>query len=284
MMNEEDGEIHEKRSEEKGGDTHPPIPVVDTSESEEEGPKGTEQGKEAATLNHISRLDRVKKWLSQITVAEAGMLLLTVAIAWSSIVYTKYAKRQWNVMGGQLTEMQGANRLARQQLVGTQAAVIVFNETRWNPTTRTLTFSLSNTGAVTGTITSFTANVQRKTLPDQKPIGQGVPIEFENREIGKTSNYILEKGLPWPLPEVKDQNLWPGKEIATIEGQYTYSNGFGDALSHKFCVLWLPTWNLQVPIPNGGGGAEEDGPEPTKIALSNRGRMNFLDSRNTWKT
>jgi hypothetical protein len=78
-------------------------------------------------------------------------------------------------------------------------------------------------------------------------------IGFVDREITKSGNYRMEKGLPWPLPELKDQSLWPGNEMVTIEGQYTYNNGFGDTFTHKFCLLWLPHWSLQMPSPNGGG-------------------------------
>lgn len=181
----------------------------------------------------------------------AVIAILTLVIAASNIGYDIVAACQLHSMNGQLTEMQQQTALTRQQLVGTQAAVIIFNETRWDSTKRLLTFDLSNTGLVTGTITSFTANVQKKTFPSQQPIGEGVPIEFTNREIGKNSNYTLDKGLPWPLPEIEDQKLWPGNEIATIEGQYTYTNGFGEIFSHKFCVLWLPHWH--VVGPNGAG-------------------------------
>jgi hypothetical protein len=98
MMNGDSGEIQEKSTQEKDGDTNPPAPVTHTAESKESGTKSAGERKETANLEQISRWSRFKEWLSKITVAEVGMLLLTVAIAGSSIVYTKYAKRQWRVM------------------------------------------------------------------------------------------------------------------------------------------------------------------------------------------
>jgi hypothetical protein len=112
-MNEENGQPQEKRAKEKSDDACPPVSIIHTAESDEEGPQGTEQSKETTTLNHTSRWNRTKKWLSQITVAEAGMLLLTVAIAGSSIVYTKYAKRQWRVMRDQLPELHTSAQAAK---------------------------------------------------------------------------------------------------------------------------------------------------------------------------
>lgn len=122
-MNEENGRIQENTAEEKGGDTHPPVPVMQTAESGEERPKGTEQSNGPASLHEVSRMNRLKEWASKITIAEAGMLLLTIAIAWSSIVYTKYAKRQWRAMGE-------SNQLNRESLTSVQRAFVVFQGTQ----------------------------------------------------------------------------------------------------------------------------------------------------------
>jgi hypothetical protein len=112
-MNEENGKIEENPPEEKGGDTHPPVSDVRSEESYNGGPKGTEQSDNPASLQQISRWSRFKKWFLKITVAEAGMLVLTLAIAASSVVYTKYAKRQWKVMRGQLPELHTSAEAAK---------------------------------------------------------------------------------------------------------------------------------------------------------------------------
>jgi hypothetical protein len=123
-MNEESGKPKEERTEEKGDDTHPPIPVIHTAESGEEGPKGEEQSENATALHHIPFLSRAKNWASKITIAEAGMLLLTIAIAWSSIVYTKYARRQWNVMRDQLPDIHTQADAAKNAADTARAALI----------------------------------------------------------------------------------------------------------------------------------------------------------------
>jgi hypothetical protein len=93
-MDEKNGKIEKEAAEEKGDNTHPPIPVVDTAESGEEGPKGTEHGENATALQQVSRLRKFWKWLSKATAAEAGMFLLTLVIAVSTTCYTKYASKQ----------------------------------------------------------------------------------------------------------------------------------------------------------------------------------------------
>jgi hypothetical protein len=176
------------------------------------------------------------------------------------IIYTLYTCGIYraNRVAAQATqdtfhEIQKQTTLMRQQLVGTQAATIVFSEARWDLDKRNLTITFQNEGTVTGIMTTLSLTIQRKTYPDQTPIGSAVHISLSKQEIVKTQPLQLEKALPWALPEVKDQNNWPGKEIATIEGEYSYDNGFGDIFSHKLCILWLPRWNLSMPAPNQGG-------------------------------
>lgn len=107
-MNEENRKIEEENSEEKGSDTHPPIPVVHTAESEEDGPKGAKNGQSAQSLQKVPRLSRIKQWMFKITAAEVGMLLLTGAIVYATFQYTKYAKRQWRTMQRQLDDGESA--------------------------------------------------------------------------------------------------------------------------------------------------------------------------------
>ncbi len=109
-MNEENGQIPEKLPEEKSGETHPPVPAVDTAESNKDAAESADLRAELATLEHLSRWARFKKWLFPITAPEAGMFLLTLVIAGSTTCYTIYAKRQWKVINDQLSVMQQGER------------------------------------------------------------------------------------------------------------------------------------------------------------------------------
>src|SRR5580693_8872226 len=75
--------------------------------------EGAKHGKETEALSQIPRLARLKQWASKITIAEFGMLVLTVVIAISTTCYTKYAKRQWRVMRDQLPELHTSAEAAK---------------------------------------------------------------------------------------------------------------------------------------------------------------------------
>jgi hypothetical protein len=197
---------------------------------------------------------RVWEFIKKPEHANAIMAIFTILIFVATVAYALIALAQWSAMSGQLKEIQKQTTLTRQQLVGTQGAVITLNgEPAWDGTKQSLRVHLVNSGSVTGMITSFTATLQRRRLPEQRPIGEPFSIEISNREMPKSEGFDLEKGLPWPLPQVKDQRFWPGDEIVTMNGSYSYADGFNDTISHDFCFIWLPPWNLQVPIPNGAG-------------------------------
>ncbi len=124
-MNHDNGEIQENGTTEEGGDTHPPIPPVDGEKSYITCSKGAQQGNNAAPLQQITYWSRFKKWISTATAAEVGMLLLTIAIAVSSIVYTKYAKRQWKAMND-------SNIINREALESVQRAFMTCGDINQN--------------------------------------------------------------------------------------------------------------------------------------------------------
>lgn len=66
-MDEKNGKIEKEAAEEKGGNTHPPVPLVHTEDSGEEGPKGTEHGKNATALQRISLWRKFWEWLFPMT-------------------------------------------------------------------------------------------------------------------------------------------------------------------------------------------------------------------------
>jgi hypothetical protein len=217
-----------------------PAPVL---ASESCIPKTVCHQEEAATERR-----KVPDWLKFVV-----NVLTLAAVTW----YACEARKQRVAMDHTFEQVQKQTTLQRQQLVGTQGAVVTLNGTPvWDTENQRLTVNVVNRGGVTGMITSFRAILQRKRLRDQTPIGDPVTMQIYNREMPKAEGVDLGKGLPWPLPQVKDQRKWPGDEIVTMSGQYSYTNGFDDTISHDFCFLWIPPWNLQPPIqgaPSSGG-------------------------------
>lgn len=140
---------------------------------------------------------------------------------------------------------------SRQQLVASQGAVVQLGAPSYNPDIRQLTITFNNLGYVTGRM-DWAGEVQRETL-ERKPIGEPIKMATSNQEILKSNTYVFKQSLPWPLPEVRDVNFWPGKEIVIFDGSYSYSNGFAETYTRKFCSMFVPTWNLQMPAPYQGG-------------------------------
>lgn len=77
------------------------------------------ESQDSYTANHqnksqnpkkISHLADFKEWITRITVAEVFTIIVTAVIAWATITYTGYAKRQWRVMRDQLKEMRGTGK------------------------------------------------------------------------------------------------------------------------------------------------------------------------------
>src|SRR5262249_16817847 len=147
---------------------------------------------------------------------------------------------------------QESTDLLRKQLVGSQGAIIEASQPVWNSTTQTLSITLvnSNQNGVAGKAIGFNARLQRKKWPGETPIGEQFSIVLLNEIVlQKQGQFPIEKGLPWPLPpQTNDMRHWPGGEIVTLEGDYTYTNGFDDThFTKKFCYLWLAPFTFPAP-------------------------------------
>jgi hypothetical protein len=199
-------------------------------------------------------------------------LATLTAVIW----YACEARKQRVAMDNTFTQIQQQTTLMRQQLVGTQGAIIEPSIPTWNEIRQevSLTFANRNQNGVTGKIRAFKALLQRKTWPGNKPIGTAIPYDVPDVTLQRGGQWGYQKHLPWPLsPTIKDTSKWPGTEYVTFEGSYVYENGFGDLVPFKFCFLWLPIWSEHVPShpeigANGGqwsGGAEGCPPIPEKI-------------------
>ena len=217
-----------------------------------------EQGSECTILNRVSRWDGLKEWFFKITVAEAGMLLLTLVIAASSIIYTMYAKRQWKAMNGQLSEMREQTRITRQEMVGTQGAVVRMDLPVWDAQSK-FTVNLLNDGGVNATHVNMSAQVLRESLQSEKQIGKAVDINIRDEVIRgrneRSPAAITPSWLvPWHKPKVEEPN-WPGEEAFVFRGTFSYDNGFGDVVSQEFCLMWLPEWKFEYRGIGGGSDA-----------------------------
>jgi hypothetical protein len=109
-MNQETRDQNKQDANGKASDRAAPILATNTRESEKSAPESTSQPKEPKNLHQVTRWNRLKQWAAKVTIAEAGMVLLTLVIAVSGVLYTKFARRQWKVMSGTLNEMRDEQR------------------------------------------------------------------------------------------------------------------------------------------------------------------------------
>jgi hypothetical protein len=70
------------------------------------------------------------------TLSEALMIIFTAVIACSTIVYTLYAKRQWQVMGEQLKAANKSAEIASETLVASERAWVLFDSVDLKKTLR----------------------------------------------------------------------------------------------------------------------------------------------------
>ncbi len=137
-MNQKDSKPKKPASEHTSEHKDSPIPVTQTKNSNQKTTNNADQRQNPTTLHNVtnyatmlipeteqlSRRSRFWNWFRRITIAEAGMLALTLAIAVTTIYYAKYARRQWKAMDSQLGAMHDANKLTQQSLNISQRAYV----------------------------------------------------------------------------------------------------------------------------------------------------------------
>jgi hypothetical protein len=174
------------------------------------------------------------------------MVVATIVIALATVVNLIVARAMWS-------EMHTQGTILRQQLVGSQGAVIrVSDPPGWDPLAYNLGLPVSNDGAGNGTV-NLKAKIVRRSLPDQGIAGDPVEINIVDRVVPAKLTIMENRVLPWQLEPVDDRD-WPGKFTLTISGSFDYNNGFGDKFTGQFCFFWLPKWTIQTKNGSQGGG------------------------------
>ena len=159
-----------------------------------------------------------------------------------------------------LGEIQKQTTLMRQQMVGTQAAVLQFEIHDNNPGTWGLVGGIRNSGIVTATHVHYRVQITRQRFSNGSISTIGSPSIFED-----TPNIIKGGGtwpdfawphvwsVPWirmnPNPNIIE-NIWPvdwpGKDLSEIKVNLTYDNGFGDIITKDLCFERLPPLNVKI--------------------------------------
>ncbi len=160
---------------------------------------------------------------------------------------------QTRAMQAQLEQMQRQNILTRQQLVGTQGAIVKF---QFNLDLRGLLVSIfDEVRHVPVRRLTFSFTVSRRTLPEEAELWKGKTITINapvlSTQGGIERTYALPDNIIASWEAIRH---W--KQTVRLEGKLVYDNGFGDIISQPICQSFLAPWNIQFEPGrfNGGGG------------------------------
>ena len=158
----------------------------------------------------------------------------TVMIAITTGIYTYYARKQWEAMDKQAT-------LMHEQLVGTEAAVLVVSE---YPGIELPAYGfdigLRNDGHVIASKVRVTLTAKRETVSTTEAIGEPWHCDFDLPPIaqGKVGEHqCFLQGLN----ERSWQPIGAFQQTIAVDGGFSYWNGFEDVPIQSVCLRYVPS-------------------------------------------
>ena len=240
---------------------------------------------------HLDKLKHVglHEWL---------MVAATAAIALSTVLYTYYARGQLDTMQKTLNEMRSSGNvttdqtwraidnmnwlaktmdgslkesrgmleqaqkqtvISRQQLIGSQRAVIAFS-VGFNGGPSELGVSLQNDGHITAKNVQVKISASKGELPSGVPTGAPLSFTASVPAIFPATGFHKQWLLPWQHPQLgigspkEWPKGWPGTFTYIFRGEYSYDNGFEETIRQSFCEAWLPRFTIIYKQRGSGGG------------------------------
>ena len=203
-------------------------------------------------------------WQDSIANFISGAALLVSLLTLIGLVLTvKFAYKQWRTMNDTYTEIQKQTSfvqqpakssqqqsiLMRQQLVGTEAAVLEPYILLQNPHDfYELSVRLLNRGVIPATRIEVNLVITREK--GGKIIDKPFPFKWNPSTIHGGSSYDYQSlTFPWKVPFFvmmdKWNKDWPGPDIIKVQGVIKYDHGFGDPLMKvPICQIWLPQYTI----------------------------------------
>lgn len=164
----------------------------------------------------------------------------TIVIAGAAILGIIVGLLQWSAISGANQISQQQAMIMRQQLVGTQGAVLTFSDT---VNSEGYAVGISNIHEIPAVGTHITVRLTLVSLPKGAALSSPVSYETTVPFIAKDKGFGQNWPVPWPQQEFRG-NDWPGTRAIKAEGEYTYDNGFGDKITEPFCTVYLPRFNI----------------------------------------
>jgi hypothetical protein len=142
-----------------------------------------------------------------------------------------------------LEEIRKQTLVQRQQLVGTQQAIInpVFTYQREDGT---ISLTADNRGQFSvGTLISIRAEMITRRISDNAQLGSPALLSFAlpspiRLPANRMSEHPTFYRIPKPIHEMM-KNGWKLNKTINLRGELTYYNGFGD-IHESFCYEWVP--------------------------------------------
>lgn len=186
---------------------------------------------------------------------------LTLLLLWKTVNYTRLQwsemKRAADAAQNTLREIQKQTTLMRQQLVGSQSAIVEFYaipELHVNSLGEAtdVTLNIANNGQIITRNIPVHVEITRLTWPGQQQIGNTRRLEWTipalppmKPNIGPTA-----KVIPYALSPEEMKSIELLHQTIKVSGGLAYDNGFGDKTAWDFCYYFLGRGNLQ---PGGSG-------------------------------
>ena len=204
-------------------------------------PEGVEIRKSEADANEEKHVNVVSTIIASLT--------LTVVAIYSTINYYQLQEMRYATQAadGTLAEAQKQTQFLRQQLVGTQEAIvrpdIQHFEDLWQ-------VQMTNIGHVDAKNFHSTISVERVGIYQGKLIGKLKDIETTIPVFPQGSSGVQPPVVLYEIPKDWTPLTWDNfiRTGATLQISVSlrYDNGFGDSIHSTTCNMWIPFYQIRT--------------------------------------
>lgn len=196
----------------------------------------------------ITSQNRTADWTRNACIA--AIFYGLVAAVQGYLTWRTYSEIRQQTAAAQCTAdaAQKQATLMRQQLVGTQAAVIQPPNVVWDGASNSISIGIGNTGHVISPNAILKLRISHYTFPGMKPLGNP---ESHVEKISKIPIGAWGKVYDVRLPFVK---VWSQKETISVDGTLDSDDGFGTRTVAPFCYSFIGNYAINVPNGTETGG------------------------------
>ena len=144
------------------------------------------------------------------------------------------------IYGGQLQVMKGQLSVTRDELVGTQAAVVSVVSLGIDEHNGIVIVGVRNNGHVTSSRFTGRFTIARETLPERKTIGAPIIRTIEPRPLQVGQDGAIQEIYPIPNLGIEGwDSIKKLEQAIVVEWDFNYDNGFEEVVHDHRCMLYL---------------------------------------------